>query len=505
MRHSLAAFALLLVVLGVARAEDPPSWNPAKTYVLVASVIEWPDKALAAFKDARRDEALVEQFKADGVPAANVVFLKDKDATLAALRRELHALAGRAGEGSTFIFYFQGHGLTRKEKTFLACYDVNTKDLATAFDVDELFPILDKEWKGDRLLLLGDCCHAGALGTVVQRFEGKTAVRAACLTSSTASNRSTEHWTFTEALITALAGDGAVDRDRDGKITFGEVDLFAHDEMKFREDQLTRGKRTKNFEEAFAFRAVAADRPAPAKVQGERQVGEFLEACDRDGKWYVAQILAIKDDQFRVHYSGWDSKWDEWVGAAKLRPIARPKLKVGERYEVEWQKDQWFLATVTKAEEDWFYFVHYEGEEGDDDEWVTASKTRTPAAGTKPKPPEFAALAPRALVKGDAVAARWKRAWFLAEVTSIDGEMHAVRYADGENGSLTAADLVPVAKASEVEVGDRVLACWNGKPQMYPGVVASKTEKDFSVKWEDGSKATSVPIGQVARIKAAGK
>jgi hypothetical protein len=485
-------------------AEDFPSWNPSKTFVLVASVIEWPDKGLVAFKDARRDEALVEQLKASGVPAANVVFLKDKEATLVAMRKELHALAGRAGEGSTFIFYFQGHGLSRKEKAWLACYDVNLKDYSTAFDVDELFPVFDKEWKGDRLLLIGDCCHSGALGRVVDRFEGKPGVRAACLASATASNASTEHWTFTEALITALAGDGAVDRNRDGKITFGEADAFAHDEMKFRENQLCRGKRGSTFEEGFVLRAVAPEKPAPAKVEGDRQVHDFLEACDRDGKWYVSQILAVKDGKCLVHYLGWDAKWDEWVGPEKLRPIARKELKVGERYEVEWRKDQWFLATVTKAD-DCFYYVHYEGEEGDDDEWITAIKTRPAPAGSKPKPPAFAALAPREFVKGDAVAARWKKAWYLATVTAVDAGVHSVRYSDGDTGSLTAADLIPIAKADEVQVGERVLACWGGKPTLYPGTVLSKSASGCTVKWEDGTKPTEVPFEQVARIKPAGK
>lgn len=501
----LRPLAALLVTASLLGAEEAPVWAPAKTFVFVASIIEWPGNGLAAFKDARRDEALIAQLKACGVPAANVVFLKDKDATLAAMRRELRALAARAGEGSTFLFYFQGHGLSWKDKTWLACYDVDLKDFSTAMDVDELFPIFDKEWKGERLLLVGDCCHSGALGTVVDRFEGKAGVRAACLASATASNTSTEHWTFTEALITALAGDGAVDRDRDGKITFGEADLFAHNEMRFRENQLCRGKRGSRFEESFVLRAVAPDRPAPAKVDGERQVLDFLEACDRAGKWYISQILAIKDGKYLVHYIGWDPKWDEWVGPEKLRAIDRPKLKVGERYEIEWRKDQWFLATVTKSEGDYFYYVHYEGEEGDDDEWVTSNRARPAPAGTKPKPPEFAALAPREFVKGDAVAARWRKSWYVATVTGVDAGVISVRYSDGDTGSLAAVDLLPIAKAAEVQAGERVLACWGGKPLMVPGTVLSKSGKGCTVKWEDGSKPTEVPFEQVARIKPARK
>lgn len=498
-----ALFPLLLA--SVASAE-PARWEPEKTFVFVASIIEWPGAGLAAFKDARRDEALVEQFKACGVPAGNVVFLKDKEATKAAMLRELAALAKRAGPGSTLVFYFQGHGLSRKTKTWLACYDVDLKDYATAVDVDELFPILDKDWKGDRLLLVGDCCHSGALGTVVDRFESKPGVRAACLASATASNASTEHWTFTEAIITSLKGDGAVDADRDGRITFGEMDRFASREMRFRENQLCKGKRGPAFEEGFVWREVAADRPAPAKVEGDHQPLDFLEACDREGKWYVSQILAVKDGKYRVHYCGWEDKWDEWVGPDKLRPIERQQLRVGELYEIEWRKGQWFLATVTKAEDDTFYFVHYEGEEGDDDEWVTSDRARpVPVSGMAPPPREFAALAPRAFAKGDAVCARWHREWYLAEVASVDDGIHAVRYADGDTGSLASRDLIPISKPSELAAGDRVLACFGDKPRMFPGSVASVKEGVCVVKWEDGTKPTEVPLTKVARIKPAAR
>jgi hypothetical protein len=505
MRGSLHAFlALVLLSPATARAEDPSTWNPKDTYVLVASVIEWPGNGLAAFKDPRRDEALVEQFKACGVPSGNVVFLKDREATKAAMKRELEALAGRAAEGSTFVFYFQGHGLRRKEKMWLACYDVNVKDYGTAFDVDELAPVFERSWKGTRLLLVGDCCHSGALGRVVDRLDGKRGIRAACLASATASNTSTSHWTFTEALISALAGDGRVDRDRDGTIAFSEVEAYAHDEMKYRENQLCRSRRGAAFEGGFVLRAVAPDRPAPAKVDGPWQVLDWVEARDREGKWYVSQILEAKDGKYFVHFAGWDPKWDEWVGPKLVRPIERPKLTVGRRYEIEWRKNQWYLATVTK-EDDGFYFIHYEGEEGDEDEWVTSDRARPAPAGAAPPPPEFAALAPRAAAAGDRVAARWRKAWYLAKVVAVEGGVHSVVYDDGDTGALSAADLIPVAAEAEIAAGERVLACWDGKPRMYPGLVEKKTSKGCVVSWEDGTKPSEVPFGQIARIRSKGK
>ncbi len=490
MRHLLLT-CLALALPGLARAEEAAAWDPSRTHVLVASIIEWPDAGLAPFKDPRRDEGLVAQFRAAGVPAGQIVFLKDREATLAAIRRELKAVAARAGEGSTLIFYFQGHGLRHKERTWLACYDVKVGDPATAFEVAEIFPILDGGWKGERLVLIGDCCHSGALGAVVDRFDGHPRVRAAAFTSATASNTSTVRWTFTEALITALAGDGRVDGDRDGVITFGEVDAFVRSEMKYREGQLTRARLSERFGEAFILRRVAADRPAPARVAGGRQVGDFLEAMDREGKWYVAEVLAVDGEKVRVHYLGWDAKWDEWVTAEKLRPIVRAKHAVGTLCEVEWKKDRWFLARIMKAEGDWFYYVHYEGEEGDDDEWVMADRIRPAPAGKKPVPPEFVARAPRASGKGD--APRPDRAPSAQNTSTLSASAVA---------AASSSMLLRRAPAiTSIRVGDRVLACWGGKTRMYPAVVEGKTAGGCRVKWEDGTPATEVPFGQIARIR----
>lgn len=38
---------------------------------------------------------------------------------------------------------------------------------------------------------------------------------------------------------------------------------------------------------------------------------------DYRGKWYAATIEERKDDgKVLVHYSGWESRWDEWIDTA---------------------------------------------------------------------------------------------------------------------------------------------------------------------------------------------
>src|SRR4029077_16017384 len=112
MRSSFQIVLLIACAIPASSAQSAPLWDPQKTYVLVASVIEWPPKAgLAPFtSERRRDEDLVNQFRKSGVPAANLIFLRNSGATHAPIRDALTSLATRAGAESTVIFYFQGHG-----------------------------------------------------------------------------------------------------------------------------------------------------------------------------------------------------------------------------------------------------------------------------------------------------------------------------------------------------------------------------------------------------------
>ncbi len=38
------------------------------------------------------------------------------------------------------------------------------------------------------------------------------------------------------------------------------------------------------------------------------------------GDWYQAEVLEVKGNQFKVHYDGYASSWDEWVENSRIRP-----------------------------------------------------------------------------------------------------------------------------------------------------------------------------------------
>jgi hypothetical protein len=495
MRYLLACL-LLWPTLAMAKG---PTWEPSKTYAFLASVVEWEDSDLAPFTRERLDHDLVETLIAAGVPRENVTFLTDEKATLAAVRAGLKATAQKAGAGSTLIFYFQGHGLRERGKTTLAVYDIVTEKAdSTGLAVAEVGAILEKHWKGERLILLGDACHSGGLGEVAQMVEkSRPGVKTAAITSAMVSNRSTTFWTFTESLIAAFGGEPILDRDSSGNITFSEVERFVADEMKYAERQLTGTVRGQLFEADFVFRSV----PVKNKVakEGPWKVGDYVQALDREGIWYGARVVEVRPGGWKVHYPGWDPKWDEWVDKSRIRPISQGKLEVGKRYEVEWRKGEWFEATVMRGLDDYFWYVHYSGEAGDDDEWVTADRVR-PLSGKSRSAPKYVAATPRPFKVGDSVAAQWKTEWFLATLKARTPEgLWRVRYADDTDGTLIDEELIGLA--DKVVPGDRVLASWEGKPKMYEGVVLSVERNAARIKWDDGSAPSSVVLAQIAVVK----
>jgi hypothetical protein len=364
-RAPLLAALFLLLTSGVARAQE--TWDPANTYVVMAGITEFQDPEFDAFpKRGRVDVKLRDQLLADGVKPENLVFLKDKEVTTANLRSAIADMAERAPKGSTFLFYFNGHGDTdfNNGKKYLITYDSVWKDLSkTGFRINEISSLLDDHWRGDRLLILGDNCYSGAFSSVVKHFSG-TDVKAASLASVTATNMSNASNSYTEDLIKIFAGDGEVDRAHDGKVTFDKAATFLREEMRFLEDQPTEVTRTANFEPGFIIRGVDPSL-ALRKVDGPWQLRDFVDAKS-DGHWFRAQILDEKDGRYKVRFMSpnWEA-WEDWVDADALRQPHTHDVSVGDSVEVlsraDWhdQKPLW-LEGVVKAVREGFALVHFD-------------------------------------------------------------------------------------------------------------------------------------------------
>lgn len=379
MRPLAILLSFCLLIGSIEPATAAPIWDTKRTYALVIGILEWRDKELASFpKKNRQDRALVKALQGAGVPSDQIVYLEDKQATLAAIRTAMDRLMARSGPGSTLLIYFTGHGIREGRQTYLANYDIDSdRSARTGLAVGEIGDRLARSWKGSRLLMLVDCCHSGAVAAVVQKI-GSKGKAAACLTSATASNESTGNWTFTEAIVKAVQGDGRLDRNRDRQVTFDEVDAYVHDQMKYGEDQLTHGVRAGGFETNWRLSGVPAERILPAS-NSRWKVGDYLDGYS-ENDWYRARVLKVEPNRLQVRYVDYDEDQDEWLPLSKVRPIANTRFATGQRVQIEWE-GEWYAGRIVRSAENYFHFVSYDDFDDDAREWVTDRRLRAIRVG----------------------------------------------------------------------------------------------------------------------------
>jgi RNA binding activity-knot of a chromodomain len=109
-------------------------------------------------------------------------------------------------------------------------------------------------------------------------------------------------------------------------------------------------------------------------------VGQTIEVWDgEDEDWYQANIEKIKGKEFFVHYVGYGSSDDEWVEENDIRIRARGSeddngYAVGLKVKV-WDEDNedWYSAIIGKIQGHQ-YFVHYTDYDSSYDEWVDADE-----------------------------------------------------------------------------------------------------------------------------------
>jgi hypothetical protein len=353
---------LLLLLLACAAPAQELAWE--RTLVFAVGVLDYQDPALGDFaQEGRRDVELVELLRARG--AREVVFLADAEAARARLDEAFEALLSRSEAGQTLVVYFTGHGgrdAPSGEVAFVP-WDGRGDDLATCWSARAIVDAIDARFRGDRALLLADCCHSGALADLAAaRVEGR--VSFAALTSAQASSSSTETWAFTETVLHALRGSPFADGDRDGQVTLAEAAALVEAEMAFVEGQ----RSAFHADPALAALRLVASGPQPP----DPRIGHRLEAFDGDA-WRRARVTDTRGDELRVRFIG--ETEERWVSADHVRayrPLVRP---VGEAVEVEWE-GSWYPATILEARRDGLHKVRYDGYDASWDEWVSLQRVR---------------------------------------------------------------------------------------------------------------------------------
>lgn len=86
-------------------------------------------------------------------------------------------------------------------------------------------------------------------------------------------------------------------------------------------------------------------------------VGDKVDAMDLDGNWWESVILEKNDMSYKVHYKGWNHKWDQWVSYLSVAPLFsitrnwRVSVLIGDTIEKKWG-NKWFPVTIVNKKAD---------------------------------------------------------------------------------------------------------------------------------------------------------
>jgi hypothetical protein len=364
---SLALTFLQLLVPVPASAKDL-GWRPEKTWVFAVGVLSWKHSEMFGSFPVknRRDTTLVEFFKTTGVPESQIVYLQDTQATQQRIDTAFTQQLKKLGPDDLLIVYYAGHGTKSDDgnDVYLASYDAGDNDV-DGWSVNSI-PGKINASKCSRVLWLIDCCYSGQAGLAITKQSKGPAY--AAVTSSAASESSTEHWTFTEALLDALRGVSYVDLNHDGAITLAEFAAHVEADMNAAEEQRSTFAHTKTFEPEMV---LAAAKPLP-----NPRIGERAKARDSNGDWYACRIVEARGEKLKIHFIGYEDDEDVWVAPEELEPIKPTRYATGTKVEVLWKK-HWYPATVLQAK-DGVHLIHYTDYESKWDEWVPSRRMREP-------------------------------------------------------------------------------------------------------------------------------
>lgn len=362
---------LLLALLAILPFSSPVlarglDWQPQKTWVFVVGVLGWKHSDVYGSFPVknRRDNLLVDFFKEQGVPDSQIVYLKDKQATQERIDAAFTEQLKKLQPDDLLIVYYAGHGSKSDDgkDVYLASYDAGD-DGVDGWSVNSI-PGKISGSKCGRVLWLIDCCYSGQAGLAITRQLKGPAY--AAVTSSAASESSTEHWTFTEALLDAFRGVSYVDLNHDGTVTLAEFAAHVEADMNAAEEQRSTFAHTKTFAPNMAL--------AFAQPLANPRIGERAQAQDADGDWYACRIIDARDEKFRIHFIGYEDDEDVWVSDDDLRPIRPANYTKGTKVEVLWKK-RWYAATVLQAKNG-VHLIHYTDYDASWDEWVPSRRIR---------------------------------------------------------------------------------------------------------------------------------
>jgi hypothetical protein len=373
MKISIAPCLFILLALqfftpSPASAKDL-GWQPEKTWVFVVGALNWKHSDMFGSFPVknRRDVTLVDFFKQGGVPETQIVYLRDKQATQQQIDSAFAAELKKLRPDDLLIVYYCGHGSKSEDgnDVYLASYDAGD-DGVSGWSINSIPKKIKSESRCARVLWLLDCCYSGQAALALTKQKGRPAY--ACVTSSSASESSTEHWTFSDALLDSLRGVAYVDLNHDGSVTLAEFAAHLNADMSLAEEQLSTFATTEGFDSEMVL--------SHAEPLAHPKIGVRAQAQDAGGGWYPDRVIEARDGKFKIHFIGYEDDEDVWVAPDDLRPIKPVQYAIGTQVEVRWKK-KWYPAMVLQVR-DGIHLIHYINYEAKWDEWVPSKRVRNP-------------------------------------------------------------------------------------------------------------------------------
>ncbi len=233
-----------------------------KRYAVVVGISQYknPDLNLRyAHRDAEELYNLICTPRGGGFSDENIVKLIDGEATTRNITRALRSFLQQPGRDDIVLIYLACHGApdpNRPQNVYLITHDTEPDDIpGTALPMDDIQRDLTDILLADRVVLIADTCHSGAVGGAAGGSAGRRAVidesaaasrylqalgqskpGMAILTSAEASETSREdvqwgggHGVFTWHLLEGLRGKA---ENRQGQVTVGGLFDYVREQVR---------------------------------------------------------------------------------------------------------------------------------------------------------------------------------------------------------------------------------------------------------------------------------
>jgi len=344
------------------RGNLSPSWDPKNTRVFMVGVLEWQDAAtFSSFdKTGRLDEEIFNFFKNAGVPAAQMLFIKDKEALTQGLNKKMADFLDKSGPEEVLFFYYAGHGYhNAQDDVCLASYDVGGD---REWTVNSIVKTIQDHFKGKLVLLTADCCASGGLAAAAKKNGNGKMV---ALNSVISKDASTGNWTFSNALLYGLQGKNYVDTDQDQKITLPELADFIDTEM-----AIVEGQKSASYIPDNLKGWVVSDQ---IPLKSNERIGERVNV-DYDGTDYMGRIIEVKDGKYDIQFYSYTSTETDWVSADRLKKLQLKNLPEGTSVSVLFE-GKWYPAKVLDSNAG-MHYVHYDNYGDEWNEWVGKNRIK---------------------------------------------------------------------------------------------------------------------------------